>query len=170
MNETPTMTSERIMTTAPTTFPRRVDGRPGQQHGADGHPGAASNTVIRTLDLADTDATGRHHNSVIMRWVEACEAGLWKKHGLIDVFPCAPRVQHLINYVAPMSFDEHVSVSVGVASVGRTSMTFFFEVTSLSEGRHGSVVAHGTFTVVNMPDGSEHPQPWSERVRTALLG
>jgi acyl-CoA thioester hydrolase len=128
-------------------------------------------TITRTLEWIDTDAGRRHHNSVIMRWVEACEIAWWKDHDLLEVFTRAPRVQQVVNYTAPIYFDQDVEITVELAQLGRTSVTFSFEAAiipnSLQESR--TVVAHGTFTVVNLSPDGQRAHPWPEHVRTSLL-
>jgi acyl-CoA thioester hydrolase len=128
-------------------------------------------TITRTLEWIDTDAGRRHHNSVIMRWVEACEIAWWKDHDLLEVFTRAPRVQQVVNYTAPIYFDQDVEITVELAQLGRTSVTFSFEAAiipnSLQESR--TVVAHGSFTVVNLSPDGQRAHPWPEHVRTSLL-
>ncbi|GGG60485.1 hypothetical protein GCM10011374_24170 [Kocuria dechangensis] len=128
-------------------------------------------TITRTLEWIDTDAGRRHHNSVIMRWVEACEIAWWKDHDLLEVFTRAPRVQQVVNYTAPIYFDQDVEITVELTRLGRTSMTFSFEAAILPDTlpEPPTVAAHGTFTVVNLSPDGQRAHPWPEHVRTNLL-
>lgn len=126
-------------------------------------------SVERTVEWADTDASGHQHNSAIMRWVEAAEAELFRRLDLPEYFPSAPRVQQVINYRAKLWFGQHVTATVSVQNIGRTSMTFAFEVSGRPIGETaGGLAAYGTFTTAYVPAGSQTAQPWPEKIRYAI--
>jgi len=126
-------------------------------------------SVERTVEWVDTDAAGHQHNSAIMRWVESAEAELFRRLGLPEYFPSAPRVQQVINYRAKLWFGQRVTATVAVQRVGRTSMTFAFEVLGHSCAESGGgVAAHGTFTTAYVPAGSGTAQPWPGNIRHAI--
>lgn len=134
-------------------------------------PPLASATIDRFVEWVDTDAAGHQHNSAIMRWVEAAEAELFRRLDLPDYFPCAPRVQQVINYRSKLWFGQAISATLEVQSVGRTSMTFSFEVYGHPHERHqGGVAAYGTFTTAYVPEGAEHAAPWPDHMRAAIDG
>jgi acyl-CoA thioester hydrolase len=126
-------------------------------------------SIERIVEWADTDAAGHQHNSAIMRWVEAAEAELFRRLDLPDYFPSAPRVQQVINYRAKLWFGQRVTAKVTVQNIGRTSMTFAFEVGSHPAGdAPGGLAAYGTFTTAYVPAGSQTAQPWPEHIRYAI--
>ena len=89
---------------------------------------ATTATLVRTIEWVDTDAAGHQHNSAVLRFVEACEAKLFRGLDLPEYFPSAPRVRHELNYRAKLYFGQQVTTTVVVEKIGRTSMTFSFEV------------------------------------------
>lgn len=129
-------------------------------------PGAS---IERTVEWVDTDAAGHQHNSAIMRWVEAAEAELFRRLDLPDYFPCAPRVQQVINYRNKLWFGQRITATVSVQKIGRTSLTLGFEVHGQPhEKSGGGLAAHGTFTTAYVPAGAEAAHPWPEHIRSAL--
>jgi acyl-CoA thioester hydrolase len=129
----------------------------------------AGASIERTVEWADTDAAGHQHNSAIMRWVEAAEAELFRRLDLPDYFPCAPRVQQVINYRAKLWFGQRVTATLQVQNVGRTSLTFAFEVHGRPHDKSsGGLAAYGTFTTAYVPEGAEGAAPWPDHIRAAL--
>ncbi|EMY33147.1 thioesterase family domain protein [Arthrobacter crystallopoietes BAB-32] len=129
----------------------------------------AGASIERTVEWADTDAAGHQHNSAIMRWVEAAEAELFRRLELPDYFPSAPRVQQVINYRAKLWFGQRVTAALTVQKIGRTSMTFAFEVHGQPhEKSAGGLAAYGTFTTAYVPEGADSAAPWPEHIRTAV--
>lgn len=90
--------------------------------------GLPAATIQRRVEWVDTDAAGHQHNSAILRWVEACEAELFRDLGIDDYVPSAPRVQQLVNFTARLFFGQLVTTQVRIEKVGRTSLTIAFEV------------------------------------------
>ncbi|MFD1212772.1 acyl-CoA thioesterase [Arthrobacter sp. GCM10027362] len=139
------------------------------EHQEDGRMVQAS--IERTVEWADTDAAGHQHNSAIMRWVEAAEAELFRRLDLPDYFPSAPRVQQVVNYRAKLWFGQRIRATVKVRKVGRTSMTFGFEVHGQAhEKSGGGLAAYGTFTTAYVPAGADGARPWPEHMRAAIAG
>ena len=128
-------------------------------------------SVEQVVEWADTDAAGHHHNSAIVRWVEAAEAKLMRELGLSGYFPVAPRVQQVLNFRGKLWFGQQVIASVWVEKLGESSLTLGFEV----EGRPcdrspGGRAADGTITTVHVPSGSAGSAPWPREIRDALTG
>lgn len=122
---------------------------------------SANCRIERLVEWADTDAAGIAHNSAFLRWVEACEAELMRAHGLIRLFPLAPRVQQTISFTAPVHFGQRVLIELAVRKVGRSSLTFEFAVVGAQfEGRAAVAAAHGSVTVVHVPLGTSSSAPW----------
>ncbi|HEY1572525.1 MAG TPA: acyl-CoA thioesterase [Pseudonocardiaceae bacterium] len=119
-------------------------------------------TVERRLEWHDTDAAGHHHHSSILRWAEDAEAELLRRLGIEWLFGRTPRVHYEVDYRARLWFGDPVSIRLWVAAVGRTSLTFRFEVTGPA-----GVVASGSVVAVHaLPDGGA--TPWPDEVRAAL--
>lgn len=144
-----------------------IDNGRGHAEAPQHHRARAS--IERTVEWVDTDASGHQHNSAIMRWVEAAEAQLVRGLGLDDYFPAAPRVRQEINYRAKLWFGQPVTATVTVVRMGRSSMTYAFEVVGSPFADHpGGAAADGTVTVVHVPAGSSTGSPWPEPLRAAL--
>ncbi|MGW6174129.1 acyl-CoA thioesterase [Arthrobacter sp. NPDC055138] len=127
--------------------------------------------IERTVEWVDTDAAGHQHNSVIMRWVEAAEAEMFRRLELPEYFPSAPRVQQVINYRAKLWFGQRVTARLSVQQVGRTSLTFAFEVHGHAHKKSpGGLAAHGTFTTAYVPADSDGAQPWPDHIRAVICG
>ncbi|WP_426997243.1 acyl-CoA thioesterase [Pseudarthrobacter sp. N5] len=126
-------------------------------------------SIERTVEWVDTDASGHQHNSAIMRWVESAEAELFIGLDLPDYFPSAPRVQQVVNFKAKLWFGQRVTATVEVQNLGRTSMTFAFEVHGQAHAKSmGGLAAYGTWTTVHVPAGAAAAQPWPAHIREAL--
>ena len=126
-------------------------------------------SIERTVEWVDTDASGHQHNSAIVRWVEAAEAELFRRLDLPGYFPCAPRVQQVINYRAKLWFGQRVTATVMIQELGRTSMTIAFEVHGHTHAQSaGGIAAHGTFTTAHVPLGAESAQQWPALIQEAI--
>lgn len=119
--------------------------------------------VERRVEWHDTDAAGHQHHSAILRWVEAAEAELLRRHGLDWLFGRTPRVRHEVDYRARLWFGETVTTRFRVLRLGRTSLTYDFEV----HGREG-LAARGTMVVAHAEPESPTATPWPQHVRDAL--
>ena len=118
-------------------------------------------TLVRTIEWVDTDAAGHQHNSAVLRFVEACEAQLFRGLGLPEYFPSAPRVRHELNYRAKLYFGQRVTTTVVVERIGRTSMTFSFEVWGEEfGGEPRALAAHGSFVTAHVARGAAAASPW----------
>ena len=125
-------------------------------------PGTATMaTLVRTIEWVDTDAAGHQHNSAVLRFVEACEAKLFRDLDLPEYFPSAPRVRHELNYRAKLYFGQQVTTTVVVEKIGRTSMTFSFEVWGGEfRGEPRILAAHGSFVTAHVAQGGTAATPW----------
>ncbi|WP_326565151.1 thioesterase family protein [Amycolatopsis rhabdoformis] len=120
-------------------------------------------TIVRTVEWHDTDASGHQHNSAVLRWAEEAEASLLRGHGLAWLFGRTPRVRHEVNYRGRLWFGDEVRVTMRVARIGRTSLTFGFDVV----GPNGAA-ADGTVVVVHAEPDSPAATPWPDKVLSAL--
>jgi acyl-CoA thioester hydrolase len=126
-------------------------------------------SVDRTVEWVDTDASGHQHNSAVMRWVESAEAELFRTLDLPDYFPNAPRVHQSIHYRSKLWFGQRITATVGIHKMGRTSLTYAFEVHGHPHLKSaGGIAAYGTVTVAYVPSGSAAAQPWPREILEAL--
>lgn len=104
-----------------------------------------------------------------MRWVEAAEAELMRSLDLPGYFPSAPRVHQEISYSAKLWFGQPVTAAIEVQKLGRTSLTYAFEVRGHAHPKSaGGVAAFGTVTVAHVPPGFEKSQPWPTDTAAAI--
>jgi acyl-CoA thioester hydrolase len=128
-------------------------------------PGLAGpqTSIVRAVEWHDTDASGHQHNSAVLRWAEEAEASLLRSVGLAWLFGRTPRVRHEVNYRGRLWFGDEVRVSMRITRIGRTSLTFGFDVL----GPNG-VAADGSVVVVHAEPDSPAATPWPGEVLTAL--
>ncbi|WP_406829356.1 hotdog domain-containing protein [Pedococcus sp. KACC 23699] len=132
----------------------------------------ASATQRSRIEWIDTDAAGIYHNSTVTRLVEATEASLTRERGLHGYFPVAPRVRFEADFEAPLFFGQEVTTTVRVTELGRTSMTFAFEVWGEEfEGTDRVRAARGRYVTVHLdrsgpgrPTSAPWPEEWVERL------
>lgn len=128
-------------------------------------PGAQPSVELRTrVEWMDTDAAGIYHNSSVMRFVESAEAELMRQRGLDGYFAVAPRVRFEVDFSAPLVFGQEVTVVLRVARMGRSSLTFAFEVWGEEhEGSPRRMAASGSYVTVHVQgthaDGARSA-PW----------
>ncbi|MFF2653679.1 acyl-CoA thioesterase [Streptomyces sp. NPDC058045] len=136
---------------------------PGTTPHPDGPDTAAEVVLERTVEWYDTDASGHQHHSAVLRWVEAAEAELLRRRGLDGLFGRTPRVRHEVDYRSRLWFGETVRTRLRVARIGRTSLTYAFDV----HGREG-LAARGTLTIAHAAPDSPSATPWPREVRELL--
>jgi YbgC/YbaW family acyl-CoA thioester hydrolase len=110
----------------------------------------------------DTDAGGRIHFTAVFRWVEAAETALMRRLGLTEGWGNYPRRHVEADYLKVLVFEDDVEVRLRVERVGRTSITYAWDI-----AKAGEVFVQGGHTVVHVDDeglASELP----EAVRAAL--
>jgi YbgC/YbaW family acyl-CoA thioester hydrolase len=122
--------------------------------------GHAKVVVQRRVEWPDTDAAGHYHHSTVVRWVEAAEAVLYDRLGLTELFGRIPRVRYEVDYRDRLWFGDLVDIALAVAALGRTSITYVFDVR-----RDEQVVAAGTMVAVNSDPGDGSTEPWPDDVR-----
>lgn len=127
-------------------------------------------SIERTVEWVDTDASGHQHNSAVMRWVESAEAELFLRTlQLPDYFPSVPRIHQEIHFKAKLWFGQVITATVGISKLGRTSMTYAFEVRAHPYGEFpAGLAAFGTVTVAHVPPGSSKAQPWPAAIVDAV--
>lgn len=128
-------------------------------------PSGASVRIQRRVQWMDTDAAGIWHHATIIRWTEEAEAELHRTLGILEhTFGATPRVHVSFDFKAPVRFDDLVDVTVRVASMGGSSVTYDVEVT-----HDGKDVAHGRMVAVLIDTETGTPRRWPPDMRQALL-
>ncbi len=121
--------------------------------------------IERLVEWPDTDAAGHYHHSSVIRWVEAAESELHLSLGLPELFGSVPRVRYEVDYLERLWFRDRVSIDLRVATVGRTSLVYAFEVC-----RDGVTAAKGRLVCVqSAPDGTA-AETWPADVAAILRG
>jgi YbgC/YbaW family acyl-CoA thioester hydrolase len=125
----------------------------------------AEHTEQTRVAWVDTDAGGRIHFTAAFRWAEAAEVGLYRKLGLLAGWKGEfPRRHVEADYLRVLRFEDEVAVHLRVAKVGRTSITYTWEIE-----HDGEVAVRGTHTVVQV-DGEGRPAALDDRQRELLAG
>ena len=112
----------------------------------------------------DTDAGGRIHFTAAFRWAEAAETALCRSLGMIDGWADHPRRAVEAHYLSVLRFDEEIELELVPERVGRTSITYGWEIR-----RDAEVCIRGRHTVVRV-DGDGQPAPLAPELRRALSG
>ena len=110
----------------------------------------------------DTDAGGRIHFTAVFRYAELAEAALRRRLGLLGDWPDYPRRHVEADYLAVLRFEDEVEIEIRPERVGRTSITWAWEV-----ARGDEVCVRGRHTVVHV-DAEGRPSDLPDRVRAAL--
>ena len=110
----------------------------------------------------DTDAGGRIHFTAAFRFAEAAETALIRKLGLLETWQDYPRRFVKAEYLSVLRFEDEVDVRLRVDRVGRTSITYSWQIF-----RGEELCVEGGHTIVHVDEyGDAAPIP--DRVRAAL--
>ena len=112
----------------------------------------------------DTDAGGRIHFTAAFRWAEAAETALRRRLGLLEDWAYYPRRRVEAEYHAVLRFEDELTVRIRAERVGRTSITWAWEVL-----RGGETCVDGRHTVVHV-DREGRAAPLTDLVRERLGG
>lgn len=122
-------------------------------------------TVRRRIHWFDTDASTKYHNTAPLRLMEEAEAALLDRLGIVrEVYGKMPRAHVSVDYRRPLRFWDEADVHLRIAEVGRTSITYTFEIRDEAD-----VYAEGKVVAVYITDAGE-PSPWPDRYRAILDG
>ncbi len=125
---------------------------------------SASISIQRRVQWMDTDAAGIWHHSVVIRWAEEAEAELHRRLGIIDeTFGATPRVRTEFDFGIPLRFDDIVDITLTVADLGETSITYQVEVKSDSEP-----VATGSVVAVLIDRDNGQKRMWPDHLQRVL--
>jgi YbgC/YbaW family acyl-CoA thioester hydrolase len=127
-------------------------------------PAPASIVVQRRIEWPDTDASGNYHNTAAFRFIEVAETALLERLGFLhEVYGRLPRVRIEAEFLRPLVFREVVDISLRVARVGRTSLSYGFEI---STGGQVAVRGRAAAVLLDRPRGS--PVEWPLEYRDLL--
>jgi acyl-CoA thioester hydrolase len=125
-----------------------------------------SATIRRRVQWIDTDAAGIWHHSLATRWAEEAEAELHRELGIIDeTFGATPRVRTEFDFSDSLRFDDEVDITLTVADLGDTSVTYDIEVTVDSKA-----VVRGRMIAVLIDRDTGMKRSWPDHLRDALSG
>jgi acyl-CoA thioesterase FadM len=110
----------------------------------------------------DTDAGGRIHFTAAFRWAEAAETALRRELGILRGWGDTPRRHVEADFLRVLRFEDEVEVRIRAATLGRTSITWAWEVS-----RDGELCVTGSHVVVNV-DRTGEPAELPAAVRSAL--
>ncbi len=129
---------------------------------------AASAEVV--VPYADTDAQGRVYYGRYSRYLDEARFHLWTAAGFDEAG--LRRIEHAtvlarfeIEYRGPAEFHDHLRVSIGVESLGRTSIVLRYAVAQ-TDGRP-VLDARQVQVQVDLAAGGR-PVPWSDPDRARL--
>ena len=127
-------------------------------------PSPASILIQRRIEWSDTDASGHYHNTAAFRMIEWAETALFERLGILeDIYGYLPRAHISIDFKRLLDFRQLVDVSLEIAEVGTSSVTYSFKIE-----RAGELCVDATVvTVLLGRDGSK--RQWSEQQRKLLL-
>ncbi|MFC4626895.1 acyl-CoA thioesterase [Promicromonospora alba] len=98
------------------------------------------------VEFADTDAGGRIHHTAALRWAERAEHQLLRSLGWAELTRF-PRRRLEVDFLGPLRFGDEVVVEIAATAVGRTSITYGWQVL-----RDGVSCVEGTTTCVHVDD------------------
>jgi acyl-CoA thioesterase FadM len=127
--------------------------------------GPASIVIERRVEWSDTDASGHYHNTAAFRLFETAETLLLARLGMRDdIYGRHPRARLEADFLCALRFHDPVETEVRVESVGRTSVTYEWEI---RRGAEVCVRGRAVAVLLDRPGGS--PVPWPEEYRRRLL-
>ena len=112
--------------------------------------------LIRYLEWAETDAAGHQHYTSAFRWVEECEAALYRSVG--------PRVKVQMEYMRRIFFGEQIKTNLEVVRIGNSSAEFSFTASV-----NGEMAAVGNYIIVYSPSKADGAKRWPDDWRAKLF-
>ena len=118
----------------------------------------------RRIEWPDTDASGHWHNTAAFRLIEVAETALLERVGLLrQIYGRLPRVHIRADFKRLLSFRDLLDCHIRVARIGRTSITYEFEIWRNDELCVEAEVVAALLT----PEGE--PAEWTQEHRALLL-
>jgi acyl-CoA thioester hydrolase len=112
----------------------------------------ASVEIKRFLEWAETDAAGHQHYSSAFRWVEECEAALYRS------------VKVAMEYKRRIFFGEEIRTRLEVIRIGNSSLELAF-----TADVDGEIAAIGNYVIVHSPNKEAGAQRWPDAWRAKLF-
>jgi YbgC/YbaW family acyl-CoA thioester hydrolase len=120
--------------------------------------------VRRRVEWRDTDAAGIAHYTTAFSLAEAAEAALYTSLGADQrMFGATPRVKATAEFRRSFAFNDLLEIAVTVASIGRSSLVYRFEITKEDE-----ICAEGEVTTCLIDPATARATPWPDDLRTML--
>ncbi len=116
----------------------------------------------------DNDAYGHINNTVYYAWFDTAVNAWLVEAGLLDIAqgdPIGLVVETGCRYAAPLAFPEPVEIGLGIARLGRSSVTYHLGV--FARGAQ-SATAEGHFTHVYVGRASRRPAPLPKAWRAQM--
>ena len=124
----------------------------------------ASIKVQRRIEWPDTDASGRWHNTAAFRFIEVAETALLERLGFLDeVYGRLPRVRIEADFKRLLEFRDVVDLTINVARVGNSSITYDFEIRKAKE------LCGRAKVVAVLLDEAGDPTKWDPEHKRLLL-
>ena len=121
--------------------------------------------LLRYLEWAETDAAGHQHYTSAFRWVEECEAALYRSVGLPStLFGQIPRVKVQMEYMRRIFFGEQIKTNLEVVRIGNSSAEFSFTASV-----NGEMAAVGNYIIVYSPSKADGAKRWPDDWRAKLF-
>lgn len=133
-------------------------------HAVDSSQARCVQVLHGRVEWIETDAAGIYHYTNAFRWLEAAEAALYRRHGLLEEWRGMVRRHLDVNLIRALSFNDEYVVELWPQRVETSSVSLAFTVRA-----NGDVCVHGTLVCVNV-DASFEPAPLPERVRAMFMG
>lgn len=124
-----------------------------------------------TLELpvlwGDMDALGHVNNTVYARWMEQARIEYFLKLGLSELGSAGPILaRQAINFRRQVAFPDRVTIAVGAARIGTTSLVLAYRVTSSAQ--EGATVAEGESVVVVFDYANGVKLPVSDELKSRV--
>lgn len=116
----------------------------------------------------DNDAYGHINNTVYYAWFDTAVNAWLVEAGLLDIAqgdPIGLVVETGCRYAAPLAFPVPVEIGLGIARLGRSSVTYHLGVFASGAQR---ATAEGHFTHVYVGRASRRPAPLPEAWRAQM--
>jgi len=121
------------------------------------------------VQWGEMDAFAHVNNAVYLRWFESGRIAYFEAvavpRTLADAGPRPILARTTIDFRAPVTFPDSVTVEATVTKLGRTSFTMGYRVTSQ---RSGTVAAEGEGVVVLVDEASGKPVPLPGELRASI--
>lgn len=124
----------------------------------------ASIVVQRRIEWPDTDASGQWHNTAAFRFIEVAETALLERLGILEeIYGRLPRVRIETDFKRLLSFRDLVDCYICVARVGKSSITYDFEIR-----KAGELCVRAKVVAVLLDDDGV-PTKWAPEHKRVLL-